>query len=40
MSHGPLLVQEEEIGTRTVMGYATPASSPCAKAPELVVSGR
>ena len=33
-----IVTQEEEIGTRTIMGYATPGSGPCEMAPELVVS--
>ena len=33
-----MVTQEEEVGTRTVMGYATPGSGPCEMAPELVVS--
>ena len=33
-----MVMQEEETGTRTVMGYATPGSGPCEMAPELVVS--
>ena len=33
-----MVMQEEEIETRTVMGYATPGSGPCEMAPELIVS--
>ena len=33
-----MVMQEEVVGTRTVMGYATPGSGPCEMAPELIVS--
>lgn len=34
------VLQEEELGTRVVMGRVTAPSDPCEKAPELVVHSR